>query len=508
MTHAITEVTTDDNIAGQRGPILTPQVASNAAAFDAAAAEYYRLADDESGASPEEVQSALDRLDQIENAYSTRARQEYEAACIQFEMNTDPPPTLKELGELRLASASTKNELKRVRAMYSAGLTIRTPRSNLTRQYIDAEYAEALAEIKYQRAKRLFRERDPAKAERRPTTRLMGRTYTELMQLESPQWLAPQLIPENGFAVLFGKPKSGKTFFALELSICVATGKPFHGLPIKQGRALYLAGEGGPARMRERVTTLLKARGIADHELKDHDGRPAPVGHEGFDQWLMVSSAINLCDPKSVGEFLRLNPGRFELIVIDTLARCMPGGDENATKDMNAAVSGCDRIREKTGAAVLLIHHEGWKEKRPRGASALFGAVDALLRAEMDKTTKIVTVGAEDLRDDQPGSPMSFMLSDGVLTQVAANSSSSASDRREKMLIVLSRLFNEHGPVPSEQWRAACIADGLLDGKNDHMRRQQFRRAMDWMVNHRTVKLTARGLLAPATPADDFEGEE
>jgi hypothetical protein len=334
---------------------------------------------------------------------------------------------------------------------------------------------------------------------------LKARTYLELMQIESPAWRVPLLIPESGLAVIYGKPKTGKTFWALELSVCIAAGKPFHGLDVKQGRVLYLAAEGGPARLRERVTTLLKARGIADHELTGCDDSTLP---ETANQWLMVSNSIDLCNPKSVDELLGLNPGQFDLIVIDTLARCMPNGDENATKDMNAAINGCDRIREKTGAAVLLIHHEGWKERRPRGASALFGAVDALLRAEMDKVTKVVTVGAEDLRDDQPGPPQSFILRDGILARVETDHSSSVSDSRDKMLGILVRLCAEHGPVPERQWRAACLADGLLNGKNDHMRRQQFRRAMDWMLKHQRIKMTLEGSVAPTTPADDFTHDE
>ena len=60
--------------------------------------------------------------------------------------------------------------------------------------------------------------------------------------------------------MLYGKPKTGKTFWALELSVCVATASHSTGFPFKQGRVLYLAAEGGPARLRERVTALLRVR--------------------------------------------------------------------------------------------------------------------------------------------------------------------------------------------------------------------------------------------------------
>ena len=46
-----------------------------------------------------------------------------------------------------------------------------------------------------------------------------------------------------------------------------------------------------------------------------------------------------------------------KLIIFDTLARCMVGGDENSPLDMGRAVAAADRVRVETGAAVLLVHH-------------------------------------------------------------------------------------------------------------------------------------------------------
>ncbi len=45
------------------------------------------------------------------------------------------------------------------------------------------------------------------------------------------------------------------------------------------------------------------------------------------------------------------------LIVIDTLARCFGGNDENDARGMGAFIEGCDVIRLKTAATVLVVHH-------------------------------------------------------------------------------------------------------------------------------------------------------
>jgi hypothetical protein len=71
------------------------------------------------------------------------------------------------------------------------------------------------------------------------------------------------------------------------------------------------------------------------------------------------------------------------LIVVDTLARCMTGGEENSAKDVGLFVAGVDRVRHATGAAVLIVHHVG-KGGDVRGSSALPGALDTQILAEAD----------------------------------------------------------------------------------------------------------------------------
>lgn len=47
------------------------------------------------------------------------------------------------------------------------------------------------------------------------------------------------------------------------------------------------------------------------------------------------------------------------LVVLDTLARCIGGSDENAAHGMGAFIHGCDYIKAKTHITVLVIHYSG-----------------------------------------------------------------------------------------------------------------------------------------------------
>src|SRR5439155_17182506 len=96
-----------------------------------------------------------------------------------------------------------------------------------------------------------------------------------------------------------------------------------------------------------------------------------------------LREAVNLLREGEVDDFLAAVaalPERPVLIIIDTLARCLVGGDENSAKDMGIAIAALDRLRAELGCSVLVVHHTGHaNEERERGSSALRAAVDTLL---------------------------------------------------------------------------------------------------------------------------------
>jgi len=94
---------------------------------------------------------------------------------------------------------------------------------------------------------------------RKPTTTITTITAQELMSREfpAPRWCVPGLLPE-GFAILAGRPKQGKSFLALAWGIATATGGRALGREqVEQGSALYAALEDSPRRLQERLVTLL-----------------------------------------------------------------------------------------------------------------------------------------------------------------------------------------------------------------------------------------------------------
>jgi hypothetical protein len=165
-----------------------------------------------------------------------------------------------------------------------------------------------------------------------------------------------------GESVIFSPPKTGKTFVALDLALSVATGVDFMGRPVKQAKVLYIVAE-GVGGLGVRVAAWCR-----HHDRDDIDGVA------------FLTTPVNLLDEEHVAALLEIAAELgAELVVIDTLARCIPGADENSAKDVGRAVAALDRIRDATGH-VLTVHHAGKDAARGmRGSSALLGGVDTVI---------------------------------------------------------------------------------------------------------------------------------
>jgi hypothetical protein len=97
------------------------------------------------------------------------------------------------------------------------------------------------------------------------------------------------------------------------------------------------------------------------------------------------------------------------LIIVDTLAQCMPGGDENGGKDMGLVIAHLKGISKATGAMVLMIHHSGKDaSKGARGWSGLRAAVDAEIEVSREGDIRIARLSK--LKDDSDGTKFAFEL--------------------------------------------------------------------------------------------------
>jgi hypothetical protein len=222
---------------------------------------------------------------------------------------------------------------------------------------------------------------EPASFEERPGKRAI-RIYTmrELDALAPPEWIIDGLIPEKALVVPFGPPKAGKTFIVLSMCLHIAAGKDWFGHKVRQGGIVYIAGEGSGG-LQTRLRAMRSAYEISIDE-----------------PFWTITRAINFRLESEVAELaaaVRAIAGNtpVQMVILDTLARAMPGADENSAQEVGLVIAGCDNLREELGCSTVPIHHSGKDIARgARGTSALRGAWDTALEITAAGKRAIMTV--------------------------------------------------------------------------------------------------------------------
>jgi RecA-family ATPase len=193
-------------------------------------------------------------------------------------------------------------------------------------------------------------------------------------------WVLEGILPE-GLTLLVGKPKVGKSWLALELSLGVADGGFVMTAirPACTGDVLYLALEDNQRRLQKRSTKLRGAlKGIwpARLTLVTQWRRLDKGGLEDIVEW---------CD--SV-----VNP---RLIVIDTLQKIKPIKSNAGYAEDYDALQALQQFAGERGIAILILHHQRKMEADDpldtvSGTLGLAGSADTTL--VLNRTAQGITL--------------------------------------------------------------------------------------------------------------------
>ncbi|WP_257285161.1 AAA family ATPase [Endozoicomonas sp. SESOKO1] len=328
-------------------------------------------------------------------------------------------------------------------------------------------------------------------------------------------WLIKGFLEMDSLSLMFGEPACGKSFSAIDLACCVATGSDWHGKPVKTpGPVFYIAGEGFNG---------LSRRLMAWQVANGYNLRNAPIYVSQCSASLIeLGNARMVSD--SIEEIVEETGGIIpSMIVIDTLARNFGPGDENATKEMNTFINNIDQLlRSKYECCVLIVHHTGVGSKdRARGNSALKGALDAEYAVvKSDDSIRITTKKMKDADEPEPidflfnpiqlpffdeeGEPQyscvlqAFNPADIQSEKIKKALESNIGDRQKKIIETLSSLYSNarqtlessgrdpsHARIELRVLKQDCYDQGFICSKH-------WRRTLDALIN--------RGFLAVDAP--------
>lgn len=338
---------------------------------------------------------------------------------------------------------------------------------------------------------------------RQPRFKLLP--FNELHPRGEPAYLVKGLIPRAGLTLVWGPPKSGKSFWTFDLMTSVARGQPYRGRKVQGGPVLYCAFEGA-AGLGKRAEAIRVRRGTRSEIVPLYVlGARIDLVHEHPDLISAVRTTLGSSSPVAV--------------VLDTLNRSLVGS-ESADADMAAYIAATDAIREAFNCAVVVVHHCGVDGTRPRGHTSLTGAVDAQLAVKRDEANNVI-VTVEWMKDGPEGEAVFSRLesvevgrdSDGdAITscvvveetgtvEAAGKRAKRKAGAAETALRALGEAIDQTGiPAPAsdhipanvkvvtiDEWRAACYSRGISTSSAARAKQQAFKRASEYLIGSGAV---------------------
>jgi hypothetical protein len=246
------------------------------------------------------------------------------------------------------------------------------------------------------------------------------RSFDELNLIARPRYLLRPMIELGSIGMLYGPSGLGKSFLAIDLALCVASGRPWGGMRTTPSRVLYIGAEGGNA-----VGRRVRAWYLHTMALCESDEERQYVIAMLKENFREVPHAVQVAQSAAAGDLVEsahtaFGHERIGLVIFDTVARNAVDLEENSNTDMGRFIEAV--VAVKTGLcvpqedtddggepAVLLIHHTGKQvlgvDGRPveRGASALRAGMDFALALDAGPPLRLLT---EKLKDGAEPAPM------------------------------------------------------------------------------------------------------
>lgn len=195
-------------------------------------------------------------------------------------------------------------------------------------------------------------------------------TSDEVRDRPSPEWLVDGILPEHATILMYGFEGSHKSFIALDLAYCIASGTSWHGHQVKPGRVLYIAAEGGNA-IGKRIRAWDAEHGITCNEV----------------DWLMDEVLMLDSDNDAKEAALVWRDAGYTFVIFDTL-RTSSTGNEMSPQVMNAITRSMRFLQRELNATVMVVHHSPKKSDDTYGGAAAMGTnITTNIRVSYDPNT-------------------------------------------------------------------------------------------------------------------------
>ena len=240
-----------------------------------------------------------------------------------------------------------------------------------------------------------------------------GRTDTNAIMatdFEPIRWIVPDYLPE-GFSVLAGRQKLGKTWLAIDWALAVATGGIAMGtVPVEAGNVIYVDMENGPRRIQRRIRALYPQTNTPDLSRLEWVTEAPPLD-KGFIDAL---------------EDWRTSVPNPRLVLIDVLQRIKPPARPNANSyESDYSIwAPLQAWAMQNGIGVVGLHHtrKGGADdplEALSGSNGLSACADTTLVLDRDSSGITLFVRGRDVEEKE--SALRFDAGAWMLTGDAAD---------------------------------------------------------------------------------------
>lgn len=279
------------------------------------------------------------------------------------------------------------------------------------------------------------------------------------------EWLVQNMFPARSLNAIVGVSDSFKSFLAVHLACCIATGTKFFGRDVLQGPILFLAPEGGAGIPKRRDAWKI------EHGWQDC-----------YIPFFTRSASFSFSSDEDL-QFLR---GKFDVsskfapkaVFFDTLGQSLGGYDENSAKDVNKVARYLNDLKSEFNCAFFWVDHAGYEAKRSRGSSAKFGALDTEYFVTRDGDALKVT--NTKMKDDRKCSVL-YLQSEQKHGSLILKQIDKPQTHTETLLKIIKEAENNSVKSLRKKFYEVCTAD------TPQSRQKAFKRACDTLIEDGTV---------------------
>lgn len=340
-----------------------------------------------------------------------------------------------------------------------------------------------------------------------PRARLSLRFGEEAAVPQSTGAIVQGVLHEGSLTLVYGPPKSGKSFLMTDLLASIAAGDDnwMDRKIVKTGPVLYVTCEGHAGFWKRLQALTIRRWGgegfPANFVLAV--GRPILIG---FDK-----KNLALPQPQDIAravEEVTARLGKPIAVCIDTVFRSFAPGNVNSADHMMAYVEAFQQTIDK-GIAGVLVHHATKSAQTPAGSVSLIGAADTVIATANGLADGGHTWEIEMAKDDGETEPRTFKLDvvdigldpDGMPasscvvvdlaeTQPRTKGRPKSVSERDLLMRLLHEILNDRGHPPNgaggvpaminlvievDHWRAEFMRRNRPDDPDD-TKRAAFRR--------------------------------